>query len=273
MGAKPTRIFSFGQWTAGEDWRVQLAHDASDYTLLWTTRGQGRILLNGAQAGLGTHNAIAIPPNEVFAFDPGRQGIGFVALVAADHGFALPEKPRHLRLRETGAISEMTVLFETAMREFSTGRPLAQSALDAHMTLVSVWWQRQIALPDHLPTAPNAAARLAQRLTSLMSQPENLGLNVADYATRLSVTPTHLSRACKASTGRTAADLIAEYNLHSARRALTETDASVQDIARHLGFGSAAYFTRFVQTKTGQTPTHLRKTAAKAARSALSPRA
>ncbi|MEO1365467.1 MAG: helix-turn-helix transcriptional regulator, partial [Pseudomonadota bacterium] len=80
-------------------------------------------------------------------------------------------------------------------------------------------------------------------------------------AAALGVTPTHLSRACKASTGRTAAELLTERTLYAARISLMETTVPIQDIARHLGFGSAAYFTRFMQQHTGQTPSALRQSA------------
>ena len=87
------------------------------------------------------------------------------------------------------------------------------------------------------------------------------GVTMADHAAALGVTPTHLSRVCKAQTGRTAADLQTERVLHAARSGLIESRNPVQDIARALGFGSAAYFTRFVQHHTQQTPTALRQSA------------
>jgi AraC family transcriptional activator of pobA len=46
--------------------------------------------------------------------------------------------------------------------------------------------------------------------------------------------------------------------LHAARSLLLETDVTAQSIARFLGFGSAAYFTRFMQQHTGRSPSRLR---------------
>ena len=85
---------------------------------------------------------------------------------------------------------------------------------------------------------------------------------MAGHAAALGVSPTHLTRVCRAETGRTAAELLTERSLHAARSLLGATDVPVQDIARHLGFGSAAYFTRFIQHQTGRTPTALRRAAA-----------
>ena len=78
------------------------------------------------------------------------------------------------------------------------------------------------------------------------------------YSDELGVTPTHLTRALKAATGKTASDVLTERVLHAARCLLEETKQPAKDIARHLGFGSAAYFTRFIQQHTGQTPSQLR---------------
>ena len=88
------------------------------------------------------------------------------------------------------------------------------------------------------------------------------GASMAEHAAALGVTPTHLTRVCRTETGRTAAALLTERLVHAAHSLLAGTDAPAQDIARHLGFGSAAYFTRFMQQHTGAAPTALRRTAA-----------
>ena len=81
-----------------------------------------------------------------------------------------------------------------------------------------------------------------------------------DYAAELGVTPTHLSRVCNSACGRPASAILADRVHYEARRLLSETRTPVKDIARDLGFMSAAYFTRAFQKKTGKTPSGFRKT-------------
>lgn len=261
MSLPPVEITTLAQMTGPQDWRLALAHDRPQHLIIWITRGQGRLLLNGTRRGVGTHNAILIPARTLFALDLGRQGMGHVAMIPDGTDVRLPEAPRQLRLRDVAAINEITGLFEAAQREATQARPLAQDALDAHVALISVWVRRQIALPDHLPVAMDAAARLSAAFCASVVENHAQAMTMADHADTLGVTPTHLSRACKAATGRTAADLLTERVLYAARLALMETQAPIQDIARHLGFGSAAYFTRFVQQHTRQTPSALRQAA------------
>lgn len=270
MALPPVEITTLAQITGPQEWRLALAHDRPEHLILWITRGQGRLLLNGTRRGVGTHNAILIPARTLFSLELGRQGMGQVALIPEGTDVRVPETPRQLRLRDVAAINEINILFDAAQREATQGRPLAQDALDAHVALISVWLRRQIALPDHLPLTMDAAARLTAAFCTSIVDNYAQAMTMADHAEALGVTATHLSRACKAATGRTAAELLTERTLYAARVSLEETAAPIQDIARHLGFGSAAYFTRFMQQHTGQTPSALRQASKSAPRPARS---
>ncbi len=259
MSLAPIQVTTLTQLTGSQEWRLSLAHDRPSHLVIWITRGQGRMLLNGTRRGVGTHNAISIPPRTLFALEMGRQSMGLVAVIPDGTEVRLPAGPRQLRMRDVSAISELNALFEASQREATSARELSQDALDAHIALMSVWLRRQIALPDNLPLKPNAAARLSAAFCQRVTNWYATGQSMADHAAALGVTPTHLTRACKAATGRTAADLLTERVLYAARVALVETDVPIQDVARHLGFGSAAYFTRFIQQHTARTPSALRQ--------------
>jgi len=77
---------------------------------------------------------------------------------------------------------------------------------------------------------------------------------VADYAAALGVGPTHLSRVCRAATGRPASALIQDRLIREARRNLVYTNLSVSAIAYALGFSDPAYFSRVFTRATGLSP-------------------
>ena len=91
---------------------------------------------------------------------------------------------------------------------------------------------------------------------------------MSDYARALGVTPTHLTRACRASAGMTASELLTRRVVHAVRDLLETTDHPANRVAAMLGFRSAAYFSRFVLQHTGHTPTALRRAAGHGQRSA-----
>jgi AraC family transcriptional regulator, transcriptional activator of pobA len=257
-------LVTVAQLMQAGSWQLSLAHDRGQHLLIWMTRGQGVALLDGSRRGMGVHNALFIPARSLMALEPGRQGYGTALLIPGDSALVLPRTPQHLRIRDVSAQSELTQLMEALGREQTARRPLCQSAMMAHAELVAIWLHRNLARQmDQDPPAPrdSAARRLSRawcaRLVSDYASPASM----ADHAAALGVTPTHLTRVCRAETGRTAARLLSERQLHAAHQLLIATRVPVLDIARHLGFGSAAYFTRFIRQHTGETPTRLRQIA------------
>lgn len=255
------RLVTLAQLTQAGAWQLELAHDRAETLLIWITRGQGVALLDGARRGIGTHNALFIPSRQLMATEMMRNSFGQALVLPAVSGLTLPETVQHLRVRDVTAQNELTVLFEALGREQNGGRPLHQSAMLAYSELTAIWLRRHIAAFVQPPARPTAAQRLVRTYCARLVREYASGASMADHAAALGVTPTHLTRVCRSETGKTAAALLTERLLHAARQLLISTQVPVQDIARHLGFGSAAYFTRFIQQHTGRTPTALRRAA------------
>ncbi|MFV0514999.1 MAG: helix-turn-helix transcriptional regulator [Jhaorihella sp.] len=255
------RLMTLAQLMTRGAWQLELAHDRGENLLIWFTRGQGVALLDGARRGVGVHNALFVPARSLMALAPGRQGFGQALVIPCGTRIVLPERAQHLRIREVGAQTELTALLEALGREQNTARPLRAEAMLAYGELAAIWLRRQMAAAD-VPPRPGAARRLSRAYCERLVGHFASGASMAEHAGALGVTPTHMTRVCRAETGRTAAELLTERSLHAARSLLGATDVPVQDIASHLGFGSAAYFTRFIQHHTGQTPTALRRASA-----------
>ncbi len=240
-------------------WRLSLAHDRGHHLLIWITRGQGLALIDGAQRGIGAHNALFIPAHHLMAVDPGRQGFGQALLIPPATALTWPATPRHLRVVGAAAQAEMNRLTEALGREYDSARPLGESAVRAYGELVSIWLRRQMQQTPSGAARDSAARRLSRRWCArVVGHFANPG-DMKAHAAALGVTPTHLARVCRAETGRTAAGLLSQRRLHAARQLLSDTDVPVADIARHLGFASAAGFTRFVTTHTARPPSALRR--------------
>ena len=198
MSASKLSLLTLPQLASGGDWRLTLAHDRSESLLIWITRGQGLILLEGVRRGLGAHNAIFAPAGTLFAMELGRQSVMQAVVLPVDTDLSLPEMPRHLRVRDVQSQGELTSLIEAAGREGLASRPLCADSMRAHAALISVWLRRQIMLEEHLPSKKNAAERLSRAFCAIVTERYAKGEAMADYAATLGVTPTHLTRAVKA---------------------------------------------------------------------------
>ena len=241
-------------------WRVEAMRSLREPVLLWFTQGQGRVTIAGAKRGYTAHNAVFIPAGTMHGFEMTGRVFGTAVYFGRDSEVALPDAACHLRIRDASAQKELAGLLDAAQREAESDRPGHERAVALHLGLIGLWLERQIAAaPAELARRPDAAQRLAARYVRLLERDFHSGMSIADFAAALNVTPTHLTRACKAACGRPAHALLQDRVLFEARRLLAETKVPVKDIARQLGFSSPAYFTRAFQTNVGETPSSFRR--------------
>ena len=258
------RVRTISQLSRGASWRLGLLHVHDADLLFWVTKGQGLSVVQGVRRGVGIHNALFIPAGHLFSLDLGKQGFGLAIEVPAGSGLGLPDEAQHLRVRDVHAQAEITGIVEDMQREQSGNRPFADECVMADAIRLSVWLRRQMIeigdAPDN-SAGSVAARRLAQAFCALVARDFHTGKPMADYAADLGVTPTHLTRSCREASGMTASEILTQCTLHAARDLIETSDHPLQNIGHALGFGSAAYFSRFVQHQTGHPPSALRRAA------------
>lgn len=255
------RIVAISRLVAGGSWRVEAMRTLSEPCLLWFTKGQGRITLRGATRGYTAHNAIFIPAGLMHGFEAGSSVSGIAVFFGRGHGLVLPDQLLHLRIREVHAQHEANQLLDAIQREMAGASPGHERAAHHYLGLLGVWIERQAARAEPECETPRAARRLVARYTDLVEREYRSGLGVAEFAARLGVTPTHLTRCCKAACGHSALALLNDRRLFEARRLLAETRIPINHIATSLGFSSPAYFTRAFQNRTGVSPSAFRRAA------------
>lgn len=250
---------SIAQWSGAGTWRAELPHSHDHHALIWVTRGQGRCMVEGVLRGLTVHTALCVPARTLVSLEMGKQTFGTVCTIPARCAVLMPDQPVLLRMRDVQAQAELTTLLETMQREQSTARPFADEAMMAHASLLTVWLRRAIIDQPESPPDFTAAQRLSMAFAALVERDYSTGKPMSHYARTLGVTPTHLTRACRASAGMTASEMLTRRIVHAVRDHLETTDHPANRVAAMLGFRSAAYFSRFVLQHTGKSPTALRK--------------
>ncbi|MEL6551180.1 MAG: AraC family transcriptional regulator [Pseudomonadota bacterium] len=248
------------QISARAAWRAETLHASDSHTLIWFTKGQGRITLDGKRSVFSTNTIVYLPAGTPHAFDAKPGHFGQLLTVPSDQGGELPAAPVLYRVRDVLQHGEFVTLFEALQRELTRkdiGSPeLRRRAAHHHIGLISVWLARQT---NQLEVSQGSAAEaLAKRFTQLVERDYAKGRSVDALAKELGVTPTHLTRACKVALGHSAHTLLNERVMHEARAMLAQTSRPVGQIAEGLGFSSAAYFTRAFQKQTGRTPSDFR---------------
>lgn len=240
-------------------WRTEAMRSHNAPRLIHITKGQGRITVAGLTNGYGPNNLIFVPAHTMYGLEIGPTVFGQILTLPI--GIDLPDAPFHLRLLDVAPQKELQGYMEAIEREL---KPEGDArAANCHLGLLAIFVERQLAARDPASIDKrriSAAGRLVAKYTDMIARDFSNDLSVADYAAALRVTPTHLTRVCQQTCGRSALKLLNERIHYEACVLLRDTKTPVQDIAQRLGFQSAAYFTRSFQEKAGQTPSGFRQT-------------
>lgn len=111
--------------------------------------------------------------------------------------------------------------------------------------------------PDEYGLGPDE--ELVQAAKQIVNQHFEEPLTLDILAAELCISPYHLHRVFRRSTGTTPGDYILHTRIESAKEALRiEPQRTITDIALAVGFLSASHFSTVFQRKTGQTPTDFR---------------
>ncbi|MFV0243398.1 MAG: helix-turn-helix domain-containing protein [Qingshengfaniella sp.] len=144
---------------------------------------------------------------------------------------------------------------QTATKELHRMDETRNVALEGLFRLLVINCHRALAtLQTERPVLSDRRLGLLRGFQEMLDHHLETPRSVADYAERLAVTTTHLSRTVKAFTGRTAGELIADRILLEAKRKLVFSDTSVGEIGYALQFSSPSYFSRFFTNLTGESP-------------------
>ena len=241
-------------------WSFDAHAHADRHQLFWINKGAGRVQIDGFTRGFGPNTIACMPAGTVHGFDftPVTAGWVITLPVELGSGAELPVVPvlSTVNMREEQA--SLTGHCDDINREQGTQTAAQDVALTCHGGLLAVWLMRHLIRHDVHPPKGSAARKLLRGFSHLLEAGFHTEHSVGYYADQLMVTPTHLSRVCRQNNGQSANTLIQNRTILEARQRLAFTDQKIVDVARGLGFASAAYFTRLFTSKTGQSPSEFR---------------
>ncbi len=86
----------------------------------------------------------------------------------------------------------------------------------------------------------------------------NYAYKIKDFAKRLLVSPTHFSNIIKLTTKRSPGEFVEERLVAEAKKMLSETTMSVEEISHKLTFQDPDAFRKFFKRSEGKTPLEYR---------------
>lgn len=241
-------------------WRTEAMRSHESPRLLIVSKGHGRITVAGLTKGFGPNNLIFVPAGTMYGYEAGSTVFGQILTIPEAMAGEWPDEATHVRMRDVTAQKEFSALMDGLERELAKTADGPNRASHYHLGLLSVFFERQLDQTEAVdPQAETTAARLVAAYTDLVELGFKSGKGIAEYAASLGVTPTHLTRCCKSTCGKSALELLNDRRHYEACILLRDTNVAVQSIAEDLGYSSAAYFSRAFQSRSGQSPSNFRK--------------
>ncbi len=256
---------TIGQTRLHGAWRHELCHQCAQARLFWITRGTIRASADLHPMAATGPKILFIPAGMLFCLELPTQLQGHIAYLPNLADLELPHMAVSISPSSAEVQVELTGLIERMGRLEGQSSAGTERMKRAYGLLLSALLEREKAISDQrdrdashrmrsFAKKPSKSSQLLSRLAALLAKERSAKLGVADYAERLDITPTHLTRICREITGRTALDLINEAIMYEARRLLLDTNLTAAQISRNLGYSSPAYFTRAFGQETGTTP-------------------
>ncbi|WP_183718634.1 MULTISPECIES: helix-turn-helix domain-containing protein [unclassified Rhizobium] len=246
-------------------WEIRPHRHDSFFQILHIDSGSGEVMFSGVRRAIEPQSVITVPPGVDHGFRFSKNIDGFVITVLSSHLKAIPGD--RSRLGEWMASPHLTKLdmededaryvatcLQRLGHEFSQRRAGRNDLLESYLTSALLLTARLSSEGQEDQAAADENERRMELLHGLIQRHFKSHEPAAFYARALGISPTHLNRIVRATTGYGAHELIARKLLDEAKRELVFTFGSVQEIAYRLGFSDPAYFSRFFLKQAGQTP-------------------
>jgi AraC-like DNA-binding protein len=254
-----------------EEPNVDDIHKHTFYEILWTEQGTSKQTIDYAEYEVLPNSLFFISPNQIHQFEQWEHLIGGTILFTED--FLLFNQCSKDRLFELSfldnfysnpyiqlsgdnfnEIKHTINLISKEQFRSDKNSSIIQSLL--HILLAQI--QRCIDSTTKSPITKKYLITYKEFKHQLdLSYKENK--TTSFYAEQLSITQHHLNLIAKQITGRTATEFIRERTILEAKRLLTFTDHSINEIAADLNFFDNSYFAKLFRMSTGLSPLAFRK--------------
>jgi AraC family transcriptional regulator, transcriptional activator of pobA len=156
-----------------------------------------------------------------------------------------------------GARRAWSERFSTLEHELRERRDGYREAAVAHLTLLLVDVSRLAA--DVVGDLKLKHEPLLADVFGFIEARYHERISLRDVASAVNLSPAHLTTTVRRKTGRTVQEWIAERRMAHARRLLVETDLTVEQIARKVGYADPVYFNRCFRRIHDVTPLRWRR--------------
>jgi AraC family transcriptional activator of pobA len=252
------------------DWSIRPHRHRNLHQVFWIQQGGGTMQVERRRFPFAAPFLLLLPPGEVhgFRYEPASSGYVLTltdAFLASCRSLVPdPWQPREsmaLGIRQGDPLKRaLDLAFTQLERDFRWSGPGRGAAVAGHVLVVLSLLQRAVAAEASARQPRSPQAELVSRFRRHLEDHFIDHAGLAEHCLRLGVTPSTLSRACRAVTGNSPLELLHERLMLEARRMLSYSSLSISQVAYALGF-EPTYFSRFFTRREGVSPVAFQRAA------------
>lgn len=239
---------------------IGLHRHESFFQILYISAGSGDALFGAERLTLTPPTVVTVPPATSHGFRFSRDVDGYVFTMLASHLRLAGEAGRFVSGPHVTPLPPddpdgafVTLTLERLAAEWTARRSGRADLMEAYLASALTLTAR-LSGRDNPVEGTGDTARRMEHLNGLIQRHFRAQRPANFYAGELGISPTHLNRIVKAATGFSAHAYIGRKLIDEAKRELVFTEMPAQDIGLRLGFADPAYFSRYFQRQTGETP-------------------
>ncbi len=272
IGSLPLEIFSIHLMEENNLESIKGKHLQKVFEIIWIQEGSGTHTINQTEFHLTSNKVYCAIPGQKhqLTIDPGAKGyiVSFTESFLNTHYNEY--SPLHvenffhrlLHHPELGIENETSEDMEEVLllllKETKNNFSLMTEIVNKYLKIFLLYLRRQLKTDSSTNPATDNCPLLKQ-FRLLLENNFKEKKAVSQYAKALFVTPNHLNRVLKATTGFSARHHIQQRIVMEAKSKALHTRTSMKEIAYYLGFDDIAHFSKFFKNTSGTNFTSFKK--------------
>ena len=270
---RKSQQFQVEIFDAQRHFSVHYPHRHNFFEVLYLLRGAGFHIIDSQKYKIQPPCVFFMSPGQAHKIEFSKDIFGYIFIFTSDFYLAnrsnqnsllefpffynLAQENPPLILKDKNDIYFLESLFQRSISELEQNNTNLMDLLRCLLDLILTTCTSRYSSTERL-RSKGKSYLLVKRFYHLVEEQTQENLSLKNYASRLSVTPGHLTQAVKQHTGQTSSQIIRDRQIMEIKRLLVHTNLSITEIAHHLNFEDQSYFSRFFKREAGILPLQYR---------------
>ena len=240
------------------------------YSCLYLTEGVANMKIGSESYKIHADEILFVPAGQVFSFQDGDVNKGYICNfhddiligkfgksdLLKDFDFLRVWGNPLIKLDEQSAVF-VRHLFMRLLIDYSQNGIQNLDIIQSY--LITLLCEVSKAYKPDIQEGSSSSITICRQFRELLFSKIKIKHLVSDYAAMLSITPNHLNKVVKTTTGKSPGKWIDEAIVLEAKVLLSQSNMTISELAVELGMDDQSYFTRLFRKYEGITPTAFRQ--------------